>query len=579
MEIREEFETYFDGGYEAGLPQELRDGYAIIECLSCKEDCDTLLVKDRHTGQKLVAKCYNAKSVALQENSVQRMHLTGTAAPDFVGEYRNAACYCVLREYIEGTPLDEYMKKHRITEEIILDIALDLVKAMRELHESEPVIIHRDIKPQNIIIQGNGKVSLIDFGISRVYKEEQTNDTFLSGTEDFASPEQFGFMQTDIRSDIYSFGVVLAWMLTGKAKPIKAPLTKLENIAAKCCAFAPEKRYKNDDMLLRDLSRLTREHIRLVRTRAKKAAVCALLTAAVAAVVFMIYEKPSAQNSVSFREPLIEEAVRMVLGKPEGELSREELEQVREIYIQADSAYATIDEFYSEGEKWYETDSRIHGPIESLEDLRRMPNLSIVFINAEHIRDISPLEELEYLEQVSLSDNYISDITPLKDKERLWNVSLMSNPLKGIGELQTWPVIRNLNLSLTGYYDGSPVDTLESMDFLDIWNDSDAYRYLEDMRIGELHVGAAGQTGLECLRDTAYIGRLYLQKSDIRDISALEGRTDITFFRMEECIVEDLSPLFTMPNLMTVEMSASWQDRMEQLIEEYGEPDFEIVYY
>ena len=99
------------------------------------------------------------------------------------------------------------------------------------------------------------------------------------------------------------------------------------------------------------------------------------------------------------------------------------------------------------------------------------------------------------------------------------------------------------------------------------------------MRSGELHVGAAGQTELECIRDVTYIGKLYLHRSDIRDISALEGRTDITVFHMEECTVEDLSPLFTMPNLVTVELSASEQERVEQLIEEYGEPDFEIVYF
>lgn len=579
MEIKEEFEAFFDGGYEAGLPQELLDKYTIMERLSCKEDCDTLLVKDRQTGQKLVAKCYKAESVQLTEDSVQRLHFGGRATPDFVGEYRNETYFCILREYIEGVSLNEYVKKHRMTEEVILDIAIDLVNAMRELHESNPVIIHRDIKPENIIVRENGKVALIDFGISRVYKAEQTNDTFLSGTEDFASPEQFGFMQTDIRSDIYSFGVVLAWMLTGKTKPMKAPLTKLERIAAKCCAFTPEKRYKDDEMLLRDLHRLTREHIWLVRTRVSRGAIVAVLLVVVLAVGCMLYGTPKGIDSDAFREPLIEEAVREVLDKPEGDLTKEDLEQVREIYIQADSVYTTLDEFYEESGKWYEMDSRIHGPIKSLEDLRKMPNLSIVFINAQQVRDISPLEDLEYLEQVSLSDNYISDITPLKDKDRLWNVDLMSNSLTGIEELRTWPVIRTLNLSLTGHYDASPVDSLTSMDFLDIWNDSDAYQYLEGMRIGELHVGAAGQTELECIRDVTYIGKLYLRRSDIRDISALEGRTDITVFHMEECTVEDLSPLFTMPNLVTVELSASEQERVEQLIEEYGEPDFEIVYF
>ena len=86
------------------------------------------------------------------------------------------------------------------------------------------------------------------------------------------------------------------------------------------------------------------------------------------------------------------------------------------------------------------------------------------------------------------------------------------------------------------------------------------------------------QTDLECIRDVSYIGSLYIEYTDIRDISALEGREDITYLNMIECIIDDLSPLFTMPNLATVDMSASEQYRMGELIAEYGEPRFQINY-
>ena len=98
------------------------------------------------------------------------------------------------------------------------------------------------------------------------------------------------------------------------------------------------------------------------------------------------------------------------------------------------------------------------------------------------------------------------------------------------------------------------------------------------MYIDELAIGADGQTDLECIRDVAYIGKLYIFYSDIRDISALEGREDITYLNMIECIIDDLSPLFTMPNLVTVEMSASEQYQMEELITKYGKPQFQINY-
>ena len=80
------------------------------------------------------------------------------------------------------------------------------------------------------IIRTDGSLALIDFGISRVYKKESASDTVISGTEGFAPPEQYGFMQTDIRSDIYSFGVVLSWLLTGKEQPMKLPMPNLATV-------------------------------------------------------------------------------------------------------------------------------------------------------------------------------------------------------------------------------------------------------------------------------------------------------------------------------------------------------------
>ena len=208
----------------------------------------------------MVAKCYTGDSTLPgQTEDAQLENIRCAALPYFVGAYKNENYRCSLREYIEGVSLDQYVKGHIMTEDIARELAIALAKAMKALHTSDPVIIHRDIKPKNIIVRDDGSVALIDFGISRVYKKEAASDTVISGTEGFAPPEQYGFMQTDIRSDIYSFGVVLSWLLTGKVQPIMIPLTKLEKIAAKCCAFAPDRRYKNDDELLDALHRTTRE--------------------------------------------------------------------------------------------------------------------------------------------------------------------------------------------------------------------------------------------------------------------------------------------------------------------------------
>ena len=580
MESYEAFNKFYGEGYEDALPRELVEAYDIVECLSCADGCDTLLLIQKSTRKKMVAKCYTGDSELFdQTENAQLEDIRCAALPYFVGAYKNETYRCVLREYIEGVSLDQYVRGHIMTEDVARDLAIALAKAMKALHTSDPVIIHRDIKPKNIIVRDDGSVALIDFGISCVYKKEAASDTVISGTEGFAPPEQYGFMQTDIRSDIYSFGVVLSWLLTGKEQSMKLPLTKLEKVAAKCCAFAPDKRYKNDDELLDALHRTTREYITHKRKVAKwAAALAAVLTVCVTGGV-LAYRTLVHDRSVTFQEPLIEEAVRLMLDMPDEPLTMDDLAQVEEIYILSDRACASMTEFWEVSGEWYGTDARIRGPITDLSDLSHMPNLKVVYIVAEQITDLSPMKDLDELQQINLANNNISDLSPLAGKDKLWDFNLLDNGmLEGIEVIRTWPAIRSLNLENTGSYDGSPISEYQRYDYLGIGNNSDAWKYIQGMYINALSIGADGQTDLECIRDVAYIGELYIYYSDIRDISALEGREDITHLNMEECMIDDLSPLFTMPNLVTVDMSAIEQGQMEELIAEYGEPAFQINY-
>lgn len=580
MESYEAFYNFYGEGYEDTLPRELVEAYDIVECLSCVEGCDTLLLKQKSIGKKMVAKCYTGDSTLPgQTEDAQLENIRCAALPYFVGVYKNENYRCILREYIEGVSLDQYVKGHIMTEDIARELAIALAEAMKALHTSDPVIIHRDIKPKNIIVRDDGSVALIDFGISRVYKEEAASDTVISGTEGFAPPEQYGFMQTDIRSDIYSFGVVLSWLLTGKEQPMKLPLTKLEKVAAKCCAFAPDKRYKNDDELLDALHRTTREYLVHRRKMTKWAAALAAVLAVCVTGGALSYRTLVHDRTVTFQEPMIEEAVRLVLNRPDGALTMDDLAQVEEIYIQSDRACASQAEFWEASSEWYEVDTQMRGPLKDLSDLSHMPNLKIVYIEAQQISDLSPMKELHELQRIDLACNNISDLSPLEGKETLLEVDFLDNgTLEGIEAVRTWKAIRSLSLENTGSYDGSPVGAFHRYEFLGIKNNSDAWKYLPGMHIDALAIGYDGQTDLECIRDVAYIGELYIFYSDIRDISALEGREDITLLNMEGCMIDDLSPLFTMPNLGIVDMSASEQYRMEDLVAKYGEPQFQIIY-
>lgn len=386
-------------------------------------------------------------------------------------------------------------------------------------------------------------------------------------------------MQTDIRSDIYSFGIVLSWLLTGKAKPMQKPMTKLERVAAKCCEFAPNKRYRDDEALLRDLHRTTSQYRQRMRKRMYAVSFFCLLLAAGLLTAGIMYQRSQRDKEIPFREPLIEEAVRAVLDRPEGIITASDLESVTGIYIQGEQVYTTMDVFYAEGQKWYHTSGHeVYGSITDLSDLKNMPNLRIICIGGNHIQDLSPLKNLEHLQRLDLRNNDIQDISPLAGTKTLESVCVRDNPLTGIEAVRTWPMLKELDLGGTGSYDASPIKDLISLSRLDIDNGSDAWQYLDGLYANELLIRAGGQTDLECLRDVPYIERLYLRNAQVWDISALEGREDIVYLNLDQCVTGDLSPLFTMPNLATVEMSVKGQEQMEELISIYGEPSFEIIY-
>lgn len=161
--------------------------------------------------------------------------------------------------------------------------------------------------------------------------------------------------------------------------------------------------------------------------------------------------------------------------------------------------------------------------------------------------------------------------------ETLIDVNVMSNKLNDINAVNTWPDLKLLNLSETGSYDASPVGDLKYMERLDIRNGSNAYQYLNNLYVSELCLGASGQTDLECLKNVLHIDRLFIRWSEIKDISALEGRKDIVYLNMDGCPIEDYSPLFTMPNLTVIEVNADGKHEIEKLISVYGNPTFEII--
>lgn len=161
----------------------------------------------------------------------------------------------LIEEYVEGVSLKEL--KHKLKEDEVIEIMKQLIDVLTYLHTSfaEP-IIYRDMKPDNIIRMQGGHIKLVDFGIAKKYKRHQENDTVQLGSRGYAAPEQYGVGKTDVRTDIYSLGICMYYLLTGKnlgIPPYKLNTLRSENgdvsvsfekIIHRCIASVPRQRYQ-----------------------------------------------------------------------------------------------------------------------------------------------------------------------------------------------------------------------------------------------------------------------------------------------------------------------------------------------
>lgn len=208
------------------------------------------------TPQRFVRKIYPGQSDGADVYEVlQRAQQSGLligCVPRIIECLRGPECRSVVMEYVEGPTLAEYIMRSNVLPATIKYLFLQLCVAVRELHERiDPPVIHRDLKPSNIIVSPKGPV-LIDFGIARLWHEGAECDTTHFGTRRYAPPEQFGFGQTDVRSDIYALGKVLFFCLTGKQPPNALDARSCEEygvprpfarVICKACAFDPRERY------------------------------------------------------------------------------------------------------------------------------------------------------------------------------------------------------------------------------------------------------------------------------------------------------------------------------------------------
>ena len=211
---------------------------------------------------------------------IEAQSAAGLSHPNIVNVYdvgEDNGVYYIVMELVEGITLKEYIQKHgRIEPKEAIDFAIQIAQGVQAAHEHHT--IHRDIKPQNIILANNGTLKVTDFGIAKA-ASSSTTTTNAMGSVHYISPEQARGGFSDERSDIYSLGITLYEMLTGHVpfegennvaialmhiqSEMVSPReyypdipTSLEKIIRKCTQKKPERRYLTANALIADLYRV-----------------------------------------------------------------------------------------------------------------------------------------------------------------------------------------------------------------------------------------------------------------------------------------------------------------------------------
>ena len=236
---------------------------------------DTML--NRYVAIKVLKKEFREDETFVKKFRSEAQAAAGLLNPNIVNVYdvgEDRGLYYMVMELVEGITLKEYIdRKKRLSAREVISIAIQMCSGIEEAHKHH--IIHRDIKPQNIIISNDGKVKVTDFGIARMVTSKTTT-TVAMGSVHYTSPEQARGGYSDEKSDIYSIGITLYEMVTGQVpfngdttvevamKHLQEEITppselvpdipySLEQIILKCTQKNAERRYSDVDELIQDL--------------------------------------------------------------------------------------------------------------------------------------------------------------------------------------------------------------------------------------------------------------------------------------------------------------------------------------
>ncbi len=589
------------------LPEDMQEHWTVYECLKESEDSSTFLVKETATGILCVLKWGRNRQAEFLRNEMEIMEkmadrkLSGIPKTYRIFE-ENGEVYLV-REYIEGMSLAQMvLQKGGISEAEICRISRKICQTAEQFQNPDEPMIHRDIKPENIVVTPGGEVVFIDFGTMRSYKKDGSRDTFVVGTRGTAAPEQYGYTQTDQRTDVYAIGQTMLYMVSESYEMNQlsecAVSRRMKKIIEKACSFEPDKRYGDAAQLRRAVEKCQANNRKKVYKKA--GAVFGLIAAGYILAIFSpdgtvienkrieTAEQSAAEEQIQveiiFREELIEEAVRKELGLSKTDkITASMLENVRKLRIVGKEILDDEDTFWGEGRHVDGKDSSfgsVRGNITDLSDLAQMVNLEELALCNQKIEDISGLKELP-LKKLYLSKNMITDFSVLLNLIDLDTLCIMENPAENLSVIGECTGILRLNIQGMNLTD---IDFLKnlSLDYLDMSNmevENNIFEPLTEMKkLDTLCMCDVNEAAAETLSQMSTSKALFMwgDSTILENLKPLKGMTQLetlafttqisslegieqfpslNFLSVSFSLVKDLSPVTGAKNLQVIDIS------------------------
>lgn len=604
------------------LPEDMQEHWTVYECLKESEDSSTFLVKESATGILCVLKWGRNRQTEFLRNEMEIMKkmadrkLSGIPKAYRIFE-ENGEVYLV-REYIEGMSLAQMvLQKGGISEAEICRISRKICQTAEQFQNPDEPMIHRDIKPENIVVTPGGEVVFIDFGTMRSYKKDGSRDTFVVGTRGTAAPEQYGYTQTDQRTDVYAIGQTMLYMVSESYEMNQlsecAVSRRMKKIIEKACSFEPDKRYGDAAQLRRAVEKCQANNRKKVYKKA--GAVFGLIAAGYILAIFSpdgtvienkrieTAEQSAAeeqiQAEITFREKLIEEAVRKELGLSKTDkITASMLENVRKLRIVGKEILDDEDTFWGEGHHVDGKDSSfgsVRGNITDLSDLAQMVNLEELALCNQKIEDISGLKELP-LKKLYLSKNMITDFSVLLNLIDLDTLCIMENPAENLSVIGECTGILRLNIQGMNLTD---IDFLKnlSLDYLDMSNvevENNIFEPLAEMKkLDTLCMCDVNEAAAETLSQMSTLKALFMwgDSTILENLKPLKGMTQLetlafttqisslegieqfpslNFLSVSFSLVKDLSPVTGAKNLQVIDISNADIENFEPLFGHSG---------